>query len=124
MYTELLQTTEVAEVAEAFQRISLAAAGVPKEVNTDIGADFKGGVFIRSDTNVPLTPTTAATLDIYSSHTPSNPTTMATYQQNEATGYFEHHGNFGPGVILFEPSPTTEGVPAQASCAAATGRCW
>ena len=23
----------------------------------------------------------------------------------EATGYFNHHGNFGPGVILFEPSP-------------------
>ena len=24
----------------------------------------------------------------------------------QATGYFEHHGNFGPGVILFEPTPT------------------
>jgi hypothetical protein len=23
----------------------------------------------------------------------------------QATGYFEHHGNFGPGVILFAPSP-------------------
>jgi hypothetical protein len=31
----------------------------------------------------------------------------------QATGYFEHHGNFGPGVILFEPSPTE--VSAQAA---------
>lgn len=23
----------------------------------------------------------------------------------EATSYFDHHGNFGPGVILFEPTP-------------------
>lgn len=25
----------------------------------------------------------------------------------EATGYFLHHGNFGPGVILFEPTPAS-----------------
>lgn len=25
----------------------------------------------------------------------------------EATGYFLHKGNFGPGVILFEPTPAT-----------------
>lgn len=25
----------------------------------------------------------------------------------EATGYFLHHGNFGPGVILFSPSPVS-----------------
>ena len=24
----------------------------------------------------------------------------------EATGYFNHHGNFGPDVILFTPTPT------------------
>jgi hypothetical protein len=23
----------------------------------------------------------------------------------QATGYFEHHGNFGPGVILFDSNP-------------------
>jgi hypothetical protein len=33
----------------------------------------------------------------------------------QATGYFEHHGNFGPGVILFEPSPTADAASAQMS---------
>ena len=53
MNTELLQTKEAAEVAEAFQRILRTArgnkavkgkssAGAPSEVNTDTGAEFKG----------------------------------------------------------------------------------
>lgn len=69
---------------------------LPPNPEMRVGANRRGiapygaaWIDIRSDTNVPLTPTAAATLNIYSSHTPSSPTTMPTYQQNEATGYFE-----------------------------------
>lgn len=69
---------------------------LPPNPEMRVGANRRGiapygaaWIDIRSDTNVPLTPTTAATLNIYASNTPSSPATMATYQQNEATGYFE-----------------------------------
>lgn len=69
---------------------------LPPNPEMRVGANRRGiapygaaWIDIRSDTNVPLTPTAAATLDIYSSNTPSSPATMATYQQNESTGYFE-----------------------------------
>lgn len=29
----------------------------------------------------------------------------------QATGYFLHHGNFGPDTILFQPSPDTVAAP-------------
>jgi hypothetical protein len=45
---------------------------------------------IRTDTNVPLTPSAAATLEVHTSQLSGNgPATIATYQQNESTGYFE-----------------------------------
>ena len=44
---------------------------------------------VQTDGGVPLTPTSAAKIRVYSSFTPSNPSTMSAYHQNEATGYFE-----------------------------------
>ena len=32
-----------------------------------------------------------------------------------ATGYFNHHGHMGPGVILFDPSPEAEAIRNQES---------
>jgi len=69
---------------------------LPPNPELRVGANRRGiapygaaWIDIRSDTNVPLTPTNAATLEIYTSVLLSDPASIASYQQNETTGYFE-----------------------------------